>query len=585
MVTMSFFPHGATLEAGLRNPLAALRNGVNQYLNLDPAAGADVSYTPNVLPESATPAWTKAGTQGAAVAAGVLTMTDTDGNDRIDYFRNEAGVVAGSSAWLAVRTQVVSGAHSSTGLLNGLNVEIWDGARRGFYQIDDHGVWQTSPSASNNALAGARADFTTSFRTVEICKKTNQEFQVYIDGLPLFANGYSFSENSAGNNGFRFSTRANTGTGTIRIEHVKYRISSLWPSSSPGTTFVLDSGSDDTVWDLSSLKSYENLYGEAGSVRYQFAAGNSVTPGALNGSNLTQVQLAAASDPTGRYLYLRVVLVGNGAQDAGWGGISINVMLSLEEPETPDTTPPNAPVLGAPEIDDGEVTIAYTPPGSDYLDGEIEYDDGTMVATFDVTGADYYTIDGLTNGVRYTFTARARDAAGNWSARSLARAAMPIAEPPEDPFDLIEHYMSLSVRKWARDTGISPVLQEQGHKPPADESIQDWASVDLSSTTRRRTRPDWYGATVRFQIECVSRMASQRVDKDMDAPWRLASRFRSAFEKKMIPVMNYGASSSGEDTIAVLKVAEGEAVYDRGFGESHSVIVTFTAVLDAVAVQ
>jgi hypothetical protein len=65
-------------------------------------------YEGTVLPTAATPAWTKLGTSSCAVAAGVLTCTDTD-NDRAFFgITDAANIVSTKSSAIIVRMKVTA---------------------------------------------------------------------------------------------------------------------------------------------------------------------------------------------------------------------------------------------------------------------------------------------------------------------------------------------------------------------------------------------------------------------------------------------------------------------------------------------
>ncbi|MEV5445217.1 cellulase family glycosylhydrolase [Streptomyces sp. NPDC052644] len=86
-----------------------------------------------------------------------------------------------------------------------------------------------------------------------------------------------------------------------------------------------------------------------------------------------------------------------------------------------DTTPPTAPTgLAATATGSASVTLRWAPSTDDTaVTGYDVHRDGAKVTTAPVTGT-AYTDTGLTPATRYTYTVRARDAAGNTSAPSAA---------------------------------------------------------------------------------------------------------------------------------------------------------------------
>ena len=317
-LTQRFMPEGATLASGVREPGALADNGVGIYLNLDPAVSLDVDYTADALPESASPAWTKSGTQSASVAGGELTLSDTSGADSIGYDRAEAGADTASSALLGARMKLTA---DDGGAISNI-LDIRDGTREVGIGLHTDGIVVNDFAGEKPFELGDDRIDTSIYHTYEICKVTNVRMDLYIDGRYALSVPYSALRSLAGNDGFLFGMFSNARTSTAVYDRVYYKISTLWPSDSPTFDKDFDSGSNDTVWDMSTIKMVENLFGEEGNVKYKYGAGNAAAP-ALNGSFLTEAQIQSEADPTGRFLRIQGQLNGDGSQDAGWGGFEI----------------------------------------------------------------------------------------------------------------------------------------------------------------------------------------------------------------------------------------------------------------------
>lgn len=130
-----------------------------------------------------------------------------------------------------------------------------------------------------------------------------------------------------------YSSNGNTTNPVVLCDFIRN-----WPpylTTEPTSDIVIDSGADDTIWDMSTFLPVTNPYQEYntqpqigfGSISYQYGAGNS-NPPALNGSDLTEAQMQAEVDPTGRYFRLQVKYTSpTGIEEASFQGASIHVTL------------------------------------------------------------------------------------------------------------------------------------------------------------------------------------------------------------------------------------------------------------------
>ncbi len=112
-----------------------------------------------------------------------------------------------------------------------------------------------------------------------------------------------------------------------------------WPpydTASPSSSIVIDSGSNGTVWTMSTFQDYLNEYKEYspqyqigfGTLAYQYGAGDN-SPPALNGSWLSTASMQGQSNPMGRYFKLAVQFnSANGYQLADFNGATIQGAIS-----------------------------------------------------------------------------------------------------------------------------------------------------------------------------------------------------------------------------------------------------------------
>lgn len=322
---MRFLPAGGSLATGIREVAALTQGGVAGYINLDPKVSLDVDYTADALPTAASPAWT-GGASGAgqseSVSGGELSTNDA-GSGTTTYARTEASLATGLPALIGARCKVAS--ENNTG------IPVFLGLSDGTKQLGIR--WRPSVNRvifcdfgsqdRGGGLTDALDLDITAYHVYEVCKITSSRVDLYIDGVRQASIAYS-AFGAAGGKTFDFGHPSGSGQAAATWDEVWYKITTLWPSTSPVADFNLDSGVDDARWDMSTFLALENLYGEEGNVRYRAAAGNA-SGAAVSGSWLTAAQMASEADKIGRYLHLAVQLNGDGSQDAGFGGIEIAV--------------------------------------------------------------------------------------------------------------------------------------------------------------------------------------------------------------------------------------------------------------------
>ena len=148
--------------------------------------------------------------------------------------------------------------------------------------------------------------------------------------------------------------------------------------------------------------------------------------------------------------------------------------------------------------------------------------------------------------------------------------------------DLLAHYVSLSIRKALTDSALVTLIQVQGHASPPAESVEEWLQFDLMAFNRRASRKNNWIGTVMFQVTSFSRMANQRQDHEVNAPWILSSHVRDLLADHDLEVREYG--ETGEALIATLEIGKEQSTYEKGLGASaasgaHAVVSVFSATL------
>ena len=124
-----------------------------------------------------------------------------------------------------------------------------------------------------------------------------------------------------------------------------------------------------------------------------------------------------------------------------------------------DVTPPAAPTaLSVGSSANGSVTMSWSGPGDAVAYDIYAATGGGATSLIASTGATSYTVSGLTNGVAYTFTVKARDAAGNTSTASgasittpqdtIAPGAPTMSATPGDTTGTLSWYGDADTRTW-----------------------------------------------------------------------------------------------------------------------------------------
>lgn len=134
---------------------------------------------------------------------------------------------------------------------------------------------------------------------------------------------------------------------------------------------------------------------------------------------------------------VRVRVSSNNAADNALLDYESITVSSAANPPAGDTSAPSVPTnLTAPSVTSSSVNLSWT--GSSDNTGVTGYEvfvNGSSTASATSTGTTA-TVSGLSSATSYSFTVKARDAAGNRSAASAARSAVTAAQPPSSGFTL-----------------------------------------------------------------------------------------------------------------------------------------------------
>ena len=206
--------------------------------------------------------------------------------------------------------------------------------------------------------------------------------------------------------------------------------------------------------------------------------------------------------------------------ESEWSGTSL--------PETPTGIPLSVPAPDAPQGGDRVVTVSWDPPfnenGGSILAYELEvFRDGSLVDTVHINdpGNRSYTVQGATNGSRYSFAVRAQNRAGwsDWSARSVETvpsgvplgvattyaqpgSSVVIWSPPDDNGAAITEYQVALKRdpalpievNWlggfSSSTGSVDILYLSGTQPTPGRN-STFGSGRATSTDVATTRARW----------------------------------------------------------------------------------------------
>ena len=224
---------------------------------------------------------------------------------------------------------------------------------------------------------------------------TDKSVRIYVTGgvfssRTLFVAGYL---NRLSNVGFQINVYASA---TTRQEYDNFQLERGYKTDSPVATLAdVDSGRDDSEWDMSSIA----FAGSATGLTFQYACGNSASPSNWNGSWLSLAQLQAESDPAGRYFKTKIAVASDGATQREVTEGTVNVKVAAE-------TSPAAPDIAVSRVSDTSASVTFSNPaagvtnevryatvadgGDSWQDGGSRSGDGAVTVPGLVSGGMYY---------------------------------------------------------------------------------------------------------------------------------------------------------------------------------------------------
>lgn len=159
--------------------------------------------------------------------------------------------------------------------------------------------------------------------------------------------------------------------------------------------------------------------------------------------------------------------------------------------------------------------------------------------------------------------------------------------------DDLEVYAWLSVQEVLKD-GMAPTrFNGIGQRPNTDDD--EWIDWNPMGDVRMPTRKGVWGGLLMFEVACVSKLEESRADKDTYAPFRLAAKVRKLLETVNVPLRTIGVPPEPVLGVVQIKRArqsylprrnitfQGQGNFSVEQGNTHSVVVTFQAVLIASA--
>lgn len=136
-----------------------------------------------------------------------------------------------------------------------------------------------------------------------------------------------------------------------------------------------------------------------------------------------------------------------------------------------------------------------------------------------------------------------------------------------------------------------------GGERTSDPQVDDWVVIWPLADQQRAARRDVRNGRLLVQLNCHSRFAEARADKDLLAPWKLAARVKAALTDKDVSVKTFNVDPEvdlGQFTVhkpstvyvprpqrLVRAGSSGSDPYEQP--EVHSVVITYAATFVAAA--
>lgn len=172
--------------------------------------------------------------------------------------------------------------------------------------------------------------------------------------------------------------------------------SALKPFSqaSPTVTVVADSGTTDSVWDMSTLAFFLETAFTSENIKIECDADNDNTP-SFSGSPITLTATKALTDKTGRYFHIRFTFISD-------GDTNYTLHSGTIEAAIPTTVPNTASLDELTNVGDGDgITLTITPPASgNYTETQIYYRKYNAISW--TTGTTYVGVQGIQGTVNQT---------------------------------------------------------------------------------------------------------------------------------------------------------------------------------------
>ncbi len=181
----------------------------NAYINYGGSGGWNLEYAADDLPVSATPSWTKNGTQTESVADGILHLTDSSDSDAIYYIRAESNISVTSPVIVEARVKVISSSGD-----NSPGINIYNGSKIGAVQFKTDKIeYLYDPSKYYNLDL-------TQYHLIRLVQ-LDSNLKVYVDGGGTAVIDTALTNDTSGKEIY-FGHIGTTGTGESYWDYVRY---------------------------------------------------------------------------------------------------------------------------------------------------------------------------------------------------------------------------------------------------------------------------------------------------------------------------------------------------------------------------